>query len=86
MALWQNFDIAIQILDADSRIRPGMSATGRIAVEKIADGIIVPPDAGFEKNGGSVAYVLHGSQFEEFGTSSTAQQGRAVDWKRIAGR
>ncbi|HEY7405224.1 MAG TPA: efflux RND transporter periplasmic adaptor subunit [Candidatus Angelobacter sp.] len=61
----KNFDVAIQILDADSRIRPGMSASGRIAVQKIADGIIVPPDAVFEKNGGSVAYVLRGSQFEE---------------------
>ncbi len=61
----KNFDIAIQILDADQRIRPGMSATGRIAVEKIANGILVPPDAVFEKNGGSVAYVLHGPKFEE---------------------
>jgi HlyD family secretion protein len=61
----KNFDIAIQILDADQRIRPGMSASGRIAVEKIADGILVPPDAVFEKNGGSVAYVLRGSEFEE---------------------
>jgi HlyD family secretion protein len=61
----KNFDIAIQILDADQRIRPGMSAGGRIAVEKIADGILVPPEAVFEKNGASVAYVLRGSQFEE---------------------
>lgn len=61
----KNFDIAIQILDADPRIRPGMSATGRIAVEKIADSILVPPEAVFEKNGTSVAYVLHGSEFEE---------------------
>jgi HlyD family secretion protein len=61
----KNFDIALQILDADARIRPGMSASGRIAVEKIANGILVPPEAVFEKNGGSVAYVLHGSQFEE---------------------
>ena len=61
----KNFDIAIQILDPDGRIRPGMSASGRIAVEKIANGILVPPDAVFEKNGGSVAYVLHGSKFEE---------------------
>ena len=61
----KNFDIAIQILDADTRIRPGMSASGRIAVEKFADGILVPPDAVFEKNGGSVAYVLHGSKFDE---------------------
>jgi RND family efflux transporter MFP subunit len=61
----KNFDIALQILDADARIRPGMSATGRIAVEKIADGILIPPEAVFEKNGGSVAYVLRGSRFEE---------------------
>ncbi len=61
----KNFDIAIQILDADTRIRPGMSASGRIAVEKVANGILVAPEAVFEKNGGSVAYVLHGSKFEE---------------------
>jgi HlyD family secretion protein len=61
----KNFDIAIQILDADTRIRPGMSASGRIAVEKIADGILVPQEALFEKNGGPVAYVLRGSKFEE---------------------
>jgi RND family efflux transporter MFP subunit len=61
----KNFDIAIQIIDADPRIRPGMSATARIAVEKIANGILVPPETVFEKNGGSVAYVLHGSKFEE---------------------
>jgi HlyD family secretion protein len=61
----KNFDIALQILDADTRIRPGMSASGRIAVEKVANGILVPPEAVFEKNGGSVAYVLHGSKFDE---------------------
>jgi multidrug efflux pump subunit AcrA (membrane-fusion protein) len=61
----KNFDIAIQILDGDTRIRPGMSATGRIAVDKVANGVLVVPEAIFEKNGGSVAYVLHGSKFEE---------------------
>ena len=61
----KNFDIAIQILDPDARIRPGMSASGRIAVEKIENGILVPPECVFEKNGGSVAYVLRGSKFEE---------------------
>ncbi|HEY5027118.1 MAG TPA: HlyD family efflux transporter periplasmic adaptor subunit [Candidatus Angelobacter sp.] len=61
----KNFDIAIQILDSDPRIRPGMSASGRIAVEKIANGLLLAPEAVFEKNGGSVAYVLKGSKFEE---------------------
>jgi RND family efflux transporter MFP subunit len=61
----KNFDIALQILDADSRIRPGLSASARIAVDKVPDAILVPPEAVFEKNGRSVAYVLHGSEFEE---------------------
>ena len=61
----KNFDIAIEIMDADARIRPGMSATGRVAVEQITNGILVPPEAVFEKNGGSFAYVLHGSSFQE---------------------
>jgi HlyD family secretion protein len=61
----KNFDIAIQMLDTDPRIRPGMSASGRIAVERIENGILLPLEAVFEKNGGSVAYVLKGSKFEE---------------------
>jgi HlyD family secretion protein len=61
----KNFDIALQILDSDPRIRPGMSASGRIAVDRVTDGIVVPMEAVFEKNGGSVAYVLRGSVFEE---------------------
>jgi hypothetical protein len=61
----KNFDIALQILDGDARIRPGMSAGGRIAVEKVANGILVPAESVFEKNGGSFAYVLSGSKFEE---------------------
>ena len=61
----KNFDIALQILDGDARIRPGMSASGRIAVEKVANGILVPAESVFEKNGGSCVYVLSGSKFEE---------------------
>jgi RND family efflux transporter MFP subunit len=61
----KNFDIALQILQPDSRIRPGLSASGRIAVEKIPDAILVPAAAIFEKDGRSVAFVQHGSKFEE---------------------
>jgi hypothetical protein len=34
-------------------------------VDKVANGVLVVPEAIFEKNGGSVAYVLRGSKFEE---------------------
>ena len=61
----KNFDIALQIPDADPRIRPGLSASARIAVEKIPNSILVPMEAVFEKNGRSVVYVLNGSRFDE---------------------
>ncbi len=60
----KNFDIALQIQESDSRIRPGLSASARIAVEKILDAIVVPSGAVFERDGRSVAYVLHDSGFE----------------------
>ena len=61
----KNFDIVLQIKDADPRIRPGMSAGGRIEVEKIQEGVLAPAGAVFIRSGQSVAYVLHGSSFEE---------------------
>lgn len=61
----KNFDIALQIQENDSRIRPGLSAGARIAVEKIPDAILVPVAAVFERNGRSLAYVRSGSGFEE---------------------
>lgn len=61
----KNFDVALEIMDSDSRIRPGLSASGRIAVEKTPDSILAPAEAVFEKDGRSVAYVLRGSRFEE---------------------
>lgn len=61
----KNFDIALQITENDPGIRSGLSASARIAVEKIPDSIVVPVEAVFEKNGRFVAYVLRGSRFEE---------------------
>ena len=61
----KNFDITLQILENDSRIRPGLSVSGRIAVEKIPDALLVPLAAIFEKEGRTVAYAWRGSRFEE---------------------
>jgi HlyD family secretion protein len=61
----KNFDIALQIQDADARIRPGLSAGARIAVVRIPGSILVPAEAVFEKNGHSLVYVLRRSHFEE---------------------
>lgn len=61
----KNFDLRLQIDKPDPRLRPGMSATARIAVERIADAIIIPAEASFQKSGKTLAYVLRGSRFEE---------------------
>jgi HlyD family secretion protein len=61
----RNFDVAVQLEQADSRVRPGMSATARVAVERLPDCVLVPPEAAFQKLGRTVAYALRGSRFEE---------------------
>ncbi|MCU1307136.1 MAG: hypothetical protein JWN45_1831 [Acidobacteriaceae bacterium] len=61
----KNFSIDIQIEATDPRIRPGMSANSRIAVDRIPDSILLPAEAMFQKNGRSVVYVQKRSGFEE---------------------
>jgi len=61
----RNFDVSAQLDQVDSRVRPGMSATARVAVEKLPACILIPPEATFQKSGKTVAYVLSGSRFQE---------------------
>ena len=61
----RNFSMEFSLEKADPRLRPGMSANIRIAVDRVAQGIVVPSEAIFEKSGESVAYVLRGSEFTE---------------------
>ena len=53
----RNFDLVVQLDQTDSRLRPGMNATVRVAVDRIPDAVLIPVRAVFEKNGRSVAYV-----------------------------
>jgi HlyD family secretion protein len=61
----KNFSIDIKIDSNDPRIRPGMSASSRIAVNRAPDSIMIPNEALFQKDGKSVAYVQKGAKFEE---------------------
>jgi RND family efflux transporter MFP subunit len=63
----KNFDLAVQLDEADTRIRPGMSATARIAVDRVPNAILVPLEAVFNKNGRSLVYVFARGKFEERG-------------------
>jgi HlyD family secretion protein len=53
----RNFDLIVQLDQTDPRLRPGMNTTVRVAVDRIADAVLIPVRALFEKNGRSVAYV-----------------------------
>jgi len=61
----KNFTLDIRIDHSDPRIRPGMKANARIAVDNVANSILVPTQALFQKNGSIVVYVQSGHNFEE---------------------
>jgi RND family efflux transporter MFP subunit len=53
----RNFDMIVQLEQMDARLRPGMNTTVRVAVDRVADAVLIPARAVFEKEGRSVAYV-----------------------------
>jgi HlyD family secretion protein len=53
----RNFNMIVQIEQMDARLRPGMNTTVRVAVDRVADAVLIPARAIFEKEGRSVAYV-----------------------------
>ena len=61
----RNFDLGLVLSDPDSRIKPGMTATARIAADRLADSTLVPVEAIFQKDGRPVVYRLDGSKFDE---------------------
>lgn len=61
----RNFDLNLVLVDVDPKIRPGMTAVARIAIERVPDVILVPADAIFQRDGAPVVYRLDGSEFVE---------------------
>jgi HlyD family secretion protein len=60
----RNFDMKITVDRTDPRLRPGMSATARVAVGRIDNATLVPSGAVFTVDGQSVVYRLSGRSFE----------------------
>lgn len=61
----RNFEVEVALDQIDERLRPGINATARVAVDRVPDAVLIPPEAVFQKSGESVAYVLRGSHFDE---------------------
>lgn len=60
----RNFSVRIALDKSDPRLRPTMKGTVRVAVDRVPSGILIPAEALFRRNGGRVAWVLHGSNFQ----------------------
>jgi HlyD family secretion protein len=60
----RNFEVEVSFDQRISSLRPGMSATARVAVGQIPEAIQIPTRAVFEQGGRAVAFILHGSKFE----------------------
>src|SRR5256886_16547070 len=61
----RNFSVEVALSNSDTRLTPGMGALVRVAVDRLANGIVIPSSALFRKAGRTVAYVRRGSKFEE---------------------
>jgi len=51
------FDLEIAIKEKDDRLKPGMSASCRIVIERVPDVVLVPLEAVFEREGKTVVYL-----------------------------
>ncbi len=60
----RDFEVAIHLTGQSLvKLRPGMSATARVTLQTVPHAILVPAQAVFEKNRGTVAYVEQGGKF-----------------------
>ncbi len=56
------FDVEVAILDDDENLKPGMSASCDIVIDRLEDRVSVPIEAVFEKSGETVVYLRNEKQ------------------------
>jgi multidrug efflux pump subunit AcrA (membrane-fusion protein) len=59
------FDISIQLVDTDSRLRPGLTAQIEIVGDKRTNALYIPRQALFQKDGKQTVYLKSGRNFEQ---------------------
>ena len=57
------YTVTVEMLDADVRIRPGMTAAVTILIEEIEDVFVIPNDAIVSANGQELVYVRRGGDY-----------------------
>lgn len=61
----RNFILEIVLDQTDPRFKPGITGDVTVVVDKVANAVIMPAQALFQKSGQNLAYVWRGGQFEE---------------------
>ena len=59
----KTFPARATILHLDDRLRPGMSASTEITIEREADALLIPARASFAKDGKPAVYIQQGANF-----------------------
>ncbi|HLF80380.1 MAG TPA: efflux RND transporter periplasmic adaptor subunit [Anaerolineales bacterium] len=60
----KNFPAKARIQKADPRLRPGMSATAEVIIERQASALVIPIKASFELNGKPAVFIQKGDRYE----------------------
>jgi multidrug efflux pump subunit AcrA (membrane-fusion protein) len=60
----RNFDLVVAISDADPRLRSGMSAAARVALDSMPNVLLLPVAGVFQRGTATVAYVVSGGAIE----------------------
>jgi HlyD family secretion protein len=60
----RNFDVVVAITDSDPRLRSGMSASARVELDRLADVLVVPSGAVFQRGTATVVYVVNRDETE----------------------
>jgi len=61
----KSFEMNLEFIQPDSRLKPGMTGTIQVEVERLPESIMIPAEAVFNKNGRMVAYVIASNRYEE---------------------
>ena len=74
----RNFILEVGIDQTDPRFKPGITGDVTVVVDKVANAIIIPAQALFQKSGQNVAYVWRGGEFEERTVEISRRSGEKI--------
>jgi multidrug efflux pump subunit AcrA (membrane-fusion protein) len=58
----RNFDVIVTVSESDPRLRPGMSASARVELDRLPAVLVVPAGSVFQRGAATVVYVVnHGT-------------------------